>query len=98
VSFHVNRTGVPVEVRVTYFPWWKATGALGPWRLAPDDLVVVPTSHDVVLVAQPGLVDHVAMGVSAVAILATLGLAVWDRRKRALVDVPVDTVTASDGE
>jgi len=82
VSFHVNRVGIPVEVRMTYFPWWKATGAQGPWQLDPDDLVVVPTSHDVVLTASPQFVDHSSLVISAVAVLATIGLAVWDRRKR----------------
>jgi hypothetical protein len=47
VSFHVDRTGVPVLVRVSYFPAWHATGALGPWRAEPNLMVVVPTSHDV---------------------------------------------------
>ena len=41
--------GTPVEVRVSYFPNWKASGADGPWRVAPNLMVVVPTSHDVTL-------------------------------------------------
>ena len=82
VSFHVSRTGVPVEVRMTYFPWWEAKNADGPWRLAPDDLVVVPTGHDVVLTAQPRLIDHSSLVVSGLAVLATIGLALWDRRRR----------------
>ena len=49
ISFHVDRVGTPVEVRVSYFPNWQATGAEGPWRVAPNLMVVVPTSHDVTL-------------------------------------------------
>ena len=49
VSFHVDRVGTPVEVKVSYFPNWQATGADGPWRVAPNLMVVVPTSHDVTL-------------------------------------------------
>ncbi len=49
ISFHVDRVGTPVEVKVSYFPNWKATGADGPWRVAPNLMVVVPTSHDVTL-------------------------------------------------
>jgi len=49
VRFHVDRTGVPVLVRVSYFPAWHAHGALGPWRAEPNLMVVVPTSHDVTL-------------------------------------------------
>ncbi len=82
VSFHVSRTGVPVEVRLTYFPWWEAKNADGPWRLAPDDLVVVPTGHDVVLTAQPRLIDRTSLVVSVLAVLATIALARWDRRRR----------------
>ena len=47
ISFHVDRTGVPVLVRTSYFPAWHATGAAGPWRAEPNLMVVVPTSHDV---------------------------------------------------
>ena len=82
ISFQVDRIGVPVEVRASYFPWWQASGADGPWRLAPDDLVVVPTSHTVVLTAQPGVIDHFSVAVSIAAVFATAGLAVWDRRRR----------------
>ena len=49
ISFHVDRVGTPVEVRVSYFPNWQASGADGPWRVAPNLMVVVPTSHDVTL-------------------------------------------------
>ncbi len=49
VSFHVNRTGVPVLVKVSYYPDWHASGAQGPWRAEPNLMVVVPTSHDVML-------------------------------------------------
>jgi hypothetical protein len=49
IAFHVSRVGVPVVVKTSYFPNWKAHGAQGPWRLAPNLMVVVPTSHDVKL-------------------------------------------------
>jgi hypothetical protein len=49
ISFHVDRTGVPVLVRTSYFPAWHATGALGPWRAEPNLMVVVPTTHDVTM-------------------------------------------------
>jgi hypothetical protein len=82
VAFHVSRIGVPVEVRASYFPWWSAQGAEGVWRLAPDNLVVVPTSHEVVLTASPKLVDRLAQLVSIAALIATAGLALWDRTRR----------------
>jgi hypothetical protein len=49
VSFHVSRVGTPVLVKVSYFPNWSANGADGPWRVTPNLMVVVPTSHDVTL-------------------------------------------------
>jgi hypothetical protein len=49
ISFHVSRTGVPVVVKMSYFPNWKVKGADGPYRLAPNEMVVVPTSNDVTL-------------------------------------------------
>ncbi|GIU85311.1 MAG: hypothetical protein KatS3mg008_2086 [Acidimicrobiales bacterium] len=49
VSFRVDRVGVPVLVKVSYFPNWRAKGARGPWRVAPNSMVVVPTRHEVEL-------------------------------------------------
>jgi hypothetical protein len=49
VSFHVSKTGTPVLVKVSYFPNWHASGATGPYRVTPNLMVVVPTSHNVVL-------------------------------------------------
>jgi hypothetical protein len=49
MSFHVSKPGVPVLVRVSYFPNWKAHGAHGPWRAGPNFMVVVPTSTNVSL-------------------------------------------------
>jgi hypothetical protein len=49
ISFHVSRVGVPVIVKVSYFPRWHATGATGPYRVSPNLMAVVPTSKDVSL-------------------------------------------------
>ena len=49
ISFRVDRTGVPVVVRMSYFPNWKARGAEGPWRVTPNFMVVIPTSKEVTL-------------------------------------------------
>jgi len=58
VSFEVDRVGVPVVVRVSYFPNWKAHGADGPYRAAPNMMVVVPTSNEVTLRYTTGFVDR----------------------------------------
>jgi len=49
ISFEVDQIGVPVLVRVSYFPTWKVDGAEGPYRVAPNFMVVVPTSNEVTL-------------------------------------------------
>jgi hypothetical protein len=49
VSFRVSKPGVPVLVKESYFPNWKAHGAHGPYRIAPNLMVVVPTQRDVSL-------------------------------------------------
>jgi hypothetical protein len=47
LSFEVDQVGVPVLVRVSYFPNWRASGADGPYRIAPNMMVVVPTDTTV---------------------------------------------------
>ncbi len=47
VRFSVDKVGVPVLVRVSYFPNWKVDGAKGPYRVAPNMMVVIPTSTNV---------------------------------------------------
>jgi hypothetical protein len=49
IRFRVDRTGVPVLVKASYFPNWKATNAKGPYRVAPNLMVVVPTGNEVSL-------------------------------------------------
>ena len=47
ISFSVDEVGVPVVVKSSYFPNWEVAGAEGPWRIAPNLMVVVPTDTDV---------------------------------------------------
>jgi len=81
ISFHVDRTGVPVLVRVSYFPAWHATGAAGPWRAEPNLMVVVPSAHDVTLhygSSRAGLAGEVLFVGGLVALVVLL------RRRRAI--------------
>jgi hypothetical protein len=75
VHFHVSRTGVPVLVRVSYFPAWHASGALGPWRAEPNLMVVVPTSHDVTLSYGSTPSGWLGLALSAVGLVVLVGLA-----------------------
>ncbi|MFX9123797.1 hypothetical protein ABTN41_20315, partial [Acinetobacter baumannii] len=47
ITFDVDRTGVPVLVKVSYFPNWQPIGAKGPWRVTANSMVVIPTSNHV---------------------------------------------------
>jgi hypothetical protein len=49
ISFDVDRVGSPVLVKASYFPNWKAEGARGPYRVAPNLMVVIPTDEHVEL-------------------------------------------------
>jgi len=49
ISFRVDRTGVPVLVKASYFPNWKVSGAEGPYRATPNFMIVVPTEKQVTL-------------------------------------------------
>ncbi|MGD0742635.1 MAG: 6-pyruvoyl-tetrahydropterin synthase-related protein [Acidimicrobiales bacterium] len=76
VSFRVGRLGVPVLVKVPYFPNWTATGASGPYEATPNLMVVVPHAHQVVLHYGTTLVDWTGWVASA---LGVVGLATLDR-------------------
>jgi hypothetical protein len=78
VSFDVDTTGVPVLVKASYFPNWKASGAHGPWRVTPNLMVVVPTSHHVRL--HYGYTPVDVLGI----LLSLLGVAgvVWMARRK----------------
>ncbi len=49
ISFDVDEPGSPVLVKASYFPNWRVEGAQGPYRVAPNLMVVVPTSDHVEL-------------------------------------------------
>ena len=86
ISFHVSRVGVPVTVKTSYFPNWHATGADGPWRAAPNLMVVVPTSHHVTLTYGSTGANKLGeaatvVGVVALVVLAAVPVVVARRRR-----------------
>lgn len=85
LAFTVDRPGVPVLVRVSYFPNWRVSGAEGPYRIAPNMMVVVPTAERVELTFGRSTADWVFTGMS----LAGIGLCVyWRRRGDERFDAP----------
>ena len=88
MSFHVDRIGTPVEVKISYFPNWQASGADGPWRVAPNLMVVVPTAHDVTLRYGTTTVDRLGQVITLLALATAIvfGIRYWRRRRLASGD------------
>ncbi|MBI2168771.1 MAG: hypothetical protein HYU28_04610 [Actinobacteria bacterium] len=77
IRFEVDRTGVPVLVKVSYFPNWQASGARGPWRITPNFMVVIPTDHDVTLHYGRTPIDRVGIVLTILGIVGLVALARW---------------------
>ena len=71
ISFEVDQVGSPVLVKTSYFPNWQASGAEGPWRVAPNLMVVIPTDTRVELRYGYTGVDYLAW---AATLLGLVGL------------------------
>ena len=95
LSFDVDQVGVPVLVKVSYFPNWQAEGAEGPYRVGANMMVVVPTENHVELTYGRTSADYATMLLSLVGI----GLCFVWRRKGDVVhaaEVPVSFWARSD--
>ena len=79
VSFRVDTVGTPVLVRTSFFPNWSVSGAKGPYRVAPNMMVVVPTENEVKLSFGWSLLDVVAYVLTAVGIYV---LVRWRRARK----------------
>jgi hypothetical protein len=77
ISFDVDRTGVPILVKTSYFPNWHVSGAKGIYRVTPNLMVVVPTSRHVSFTYGYTPVDWAGLGLTIIG----LGLVVvlWRR-------------------
>jgi hypothetical protein len=82
VRFHVDRIGTPVEVKVSYFPNWKVSGAVGPWRTASNMMVVVPTSHEVTLHYGATGANRLGQALTGAGVVALIVLGWWSLRTR----------------
>ena len=70
LSFSVDRAGVPVLVKVSYFPNWSVRGADGPYRVTPNWMVVVPTEERVELAYGATAVEYLAWLVTLLGAIA----------------------------
>jgi hypothetical protein len=90
---------VPVLVKVSYFPNWQARGAKGPYRVAPNLMVVIPTSHHVVLAYANTPVDWFGdllglLGLAALVWLVRAKPVVFSAQRRPLAG-PADSAAAT---
>jgi hypothetical protein len=77
VEFDVDRVGSPVLVKVSYFPNWTVDGAEGPYRVAPNLMVVVPTEKHVQLSYGRTWVEWLSY---AITLMGLVGLVVLARQ------------------
>lgn len=88
ISFDVSRTGVPVLVKIPYFPNWQASGATGPYEVSPNLMAVVPRSHHVALRYGTSTADWAGRGASALGVVGLGALMSARRPAPALPDEP----------
>ncbi len=69
VRIHTSAVGWPLLVKISWHPRWKAEGALGPFRVSPALMMVIPQQHDVTLRYGPNRVDSFGRSLSALALL-----------------------------
>jgi hypothetical protein len=102
ISFDVDQIGTPVLVRASYFPNWNVSGADGPYRVAPNLMVVVPTDTHVELTYGRSNVEILSMGLTFLGFAALFGLRriprarsderVWDLAGDRLALPPIDEI------
>lgn len=80
ISFYVDPVGVPVMVKISYFPSWSATGARGPFRATPNLMVVVPTDAEVTLTFEQTTTDRLSVALTALGAWLLVPLAWADIR------------------
>jgi hypothetical protein len=75
ITFDVDRVGAPVLVKASYFPNWRVSGADGPYRVAPNLMVVVPTDEHVALTYGREPIEWLGYALTAVGLLLAAALA-----------------------
>ena len=82
LSFNVDRVGVPIVVKESYFPTWRARGADGPYRLAPNMMVVIPRARTVTLRIERDTAGTLGLALTALGVLSVTALMLRERRSR----------------
>jgi hypothetical protein len=96
LSFTVDRIGVPVLVKVSYFPNWQVRGASRVYRAAPNMMVVVPTEKNVTLSYEPSQLDRSSYAITLFGIVMAVFL--FRRRFRYGVAMPARNDSGIESE
>ncbi len=81
ISFHVDKIGEPVLVKVSYYPTFKASGAGEIYRASPNFMVVIPNSNDVTLEIKRDNVEWLSILLFLLGIAGCVGMKVAEKRK-----------------
>ncbi len=84
VSFDVSNVGAPVLVKESYFPNWQVKGGSGPYRVAPNLMVVIPTSRHVVVYYGMTPIDYIGYGLTIVSLAVAVAFIVKGTRSKNL--------------
>ncbi len=105
IAFDVDRTGQPVLVRTSYFPNWSVSGADGPYRVAPNLMVVVPTDTSVELTYGRSGIELFSLMLTILGLVALAALSrvplpgggrLWDLGATPLVRLPDRDLVATE--
>ncbi len=77
IRFHVSQPGVPVLVKMSYFPNFHADGADGPWKAGPNLMVVTPTANVVTVRWGQDAPDDLGRILFVFGLMGLLALARW---------------------
>jgi hypothetical protein len=77
VRFRVSQPGVPVLVKMSYFPNFHADGADGPWKAGPNLMVVTPTADVVTVRWGQDAPDDLGRILFVFGLMGLVGLARW---------------------
>jgi 6-pyruvoyl-tetrahydropterin synthase-like protein len=75
IRIHTDRPGHPLLVKVSYHPRWRATGADGPYLVAPGLMMVVPRANDVELRYARTSADRIGWALSGAGLLVVAAAA-----------------------
>ena len=69
ISFETDAVGAPHWIKTSYFPNWRAQGALGPYIASPSLMLVIPTQERVSLTYERTWAEWTGLALSFLAVV-----------------------------